>query len=52
VNYFWFIRRERARRLKKVDMLIPIGVALKLFFERGGQHVHQSVVSCVRYPGL
>jgi hypothetical protein len=26
-----FIRQKRALRLKKVDMLIPIGVALKLF---------------------
>jgi hypothetical protein len=46
-----FIRRMRAPRLKKVDMLIPIEVALKLF-KPGGQHVHQSVVSRVRHPGL
>jgi hypothetical protein len=35
-----FIRRTRELRLKKskeVDMLIPIGVALRLFLERGGQ---------------
>ena len=46
-----FIRRKRAPGLKRVDTLIPIEVASKLF-KPGGQHVHQSVVSRVRHPGL
>ena len=43
-----FIRRKRALELKKVDTLIPLGVALK-GSKPGGQHVHQSVVSRIRY---
>ena len=45
------IRILRAPELKKADMLIPIGVAFK-GSKPGGQHVHQSVVSRVRYPWL
>src|SRR5262245_27660620 len=39
-TFFWFIRIPRAPTLKKVDMLIPLGVALR-GSKRGGQHVHQ-----------
>jgi hypothetical protein len=46
-----FIREKRARRLKKVDTLIPLGVVSK-GSKPGGQHVHQFVVSRVRRPGL
>ncbi len=38
-----------ASGLKKADMLIPLGV-VSLFFKMGGQHVHQSVVPCLRHP--
>ena len=50
-DVFRFIRRKRALGLKKVDMLIPIGVALK-HSKPGGQHVHQLVVSRLRHPRL
>jgi hypothetical protein len=46
-----FIRKERARGLKNVDMLIPLGVVSN-GSKPGGQHVHQPVVSCLRHPRL
>ena len=46
-----FIRQKRARGLKKVDMLIPLGVVSK-DSKPGGQHVHQPVVSRLRHPRL
>jgi hypothetical protein len=48
VAHFRFIRLERARGLKKADMLIPLGV-VSVISKPGGQHVHQSVVPCLRY---
>jgi hypothetical protein len=48
---FRFFRLKHAPRLKKVDTLIPLGVALR-GSKPGGQHVHQSFVSRVRYPRL
>ena len=47
-----FIRRKRAPGLKKADMLIPIGVVFNGSKPAGGQHVHQSVVSPLRYSWL
>ena len=46
-----FIRNERARGLKKVDMLTPLGV-VSTDSKTGGQHVHQLVVPCLRHPRL
>ncbi len=48
---FRFIREKRAPRLRKVDTLIPIGVVSK-DSKPGGQHVHESVVSCVSHSRL
>jgi hypothetical protein len=46
-----FIRNERARGLKKVDMLTPLGV-VSTDSRTGGQHVHQLVVPCLRHSRL
>ena len=50
-TYYRFIRKERARGLKNVDMLTPLGV-VSIPFTPGGQHVHQPVVPCLRHPWL
>ena len=46
-----FIRKQRARGLKNVDMLTPLGVVSR-DSKPGGQHVHQPVVSRLRHPRL
>ena len=48
---FRFIRNKRARGLKKVDMLTPLGVVSR-DSKTGGQHVHQLVVPCLRHSRL